>query len=100
MSQIRNLSPFFKQIHCFSTANAFAARPIYLVAGKRTPIGANLGGLSKFSPKELGVFATQAALSSINFTGAEINECVFGSVYQANQGQNSARQVSLSAGFF
>lgn len=87
-----------KLLRHFSTATAFASKPVYVVAGKRTPIGANFGGLSKFSAKELGVFAIKGALESIKLSGAEVDEVVFGHVYQSGQGQNTARQVSLAAG--
>ena len=87
-----------KLLRHFSTATAFASKPVYIVAGKRTPIGANWGGLSKFSAKDLGVFAIKGALESIKLSGAEVDEVVFGHVYQSGQGQNTARQVSLAAG--
>lgn len=84
--------------HFFSTATTFAPKPVYIVAGKRTPIGANFGGLSKFAAKDLGVLAVKGALESIKLSGAEVDEVVFGHVYQSGQGQNTARQVSLAAG--
>jgi acetyl-CoA C-acetyltransferase len=87
-----------KLLRYFSTATAFAPKPIYLVAGKRTPIGTAQGGLSKLSAKDLGVLAIRAALSSINLAGTEVDEVVLGHVYQSGQGQNTARQVSLAAG--
>lgn len=98
MSHLRHFSQAFKTVRGFATATPFASSPIYIVAGKRTPIGGNFGGLSSLPAKQLGVHAIQAALSSINLSSSEINEVVFGHVYQSGQGQNTARQVSLSAG--
>jgi acetyl-CoA C-acetyltransferase len=82
----------------FATATPFSSTPVYIVAGKRTPIGTNQGTLSKFSAKELGVFAAQAALASINLQGNQIDEVAMGHVYVSGQGQNTARLVSLGSG--
>ena len=73
-------------------------RRAYLVAGKRTPIGTFLGGLSKIPATELGSIATRAAIESINLDPAQIDEILLGCVIQAGLGQNPARQVSMGAG--
>lgn len=98
MSHLRFFSRAFKNKHMFSTATPFCSTPIYIVAGKRTPIGTNLGPLSALSAKDLGVVAVQGALASINLPGSEIQEACFGHVYVSGQGQNTARQVSMAAG--
>lgn len=99
MSHLRFFSHVSKSRRCFSTtATPFSASPVYIVAGKRTPIGTNFGNLSKFTAKDLGVFAAQAALASINLPGNQIDEVSLGHVYVSGQGQNTARQVSLGAG--
>lgn len=98
MSHLRHFSQAFKSVRGFATATPFASSPVYIVAAKRTPIGGNFGGLSSLPSKQLGVLAIQAALSSIKLAGSAVDEVVFGHVYQSGQGQNTARQVSLSAG--
>lgn len=87
-----------KLIRAFATAKPFASKPVYIVAAKRTPIGANFGALSKFPAKDLGVAAVKAALESVNLPGTEVDEMVMGHVFQSGQGQNTARQVALAAG--
>ena len=97
MSHLR-VAQSFKSLHKFGTATPFASRAVYLVGGKRTPIGVHGGGLSKLSAKDLGVLALQAAVKSVNIPFSAIDEVIMGHSYVANQGQNTARQVSLAAG--
>lgn len=73
-------------------------RKVYLVAGKRTPIGTFMGGLSKTSAIELATIATKAAIQQIKLDPATIDEIYLGCVIQAGLGQNPARQVSLASG--
>jgi acetyl-CoA acetyltransferase len=47
--------------YAFSTANTFG-RDVFIVATKRTPIGAFMGKLSSFTAPELGGQAIKGAL--------------------------------------
>ena len=69
----------------------------FIVAGKRTPIGAFMGALSTVKATELGAIATKATLESVNVPGSAIDEIFLGTVIAAGQGQNPARQVSIGA---
>lgn len=71
---------------------------VFLVAGKRTPIGCLGGVLANVPAVTLGATAVQAALASASIPGALVEECYFGCVLGANLGQAPARQVALRAG--
>lgn len=73
-------------------------RKVFIVAGKRTPIGAFMGKLSTVTGPQLGSIAAKATLESINVSGDILDEVILGNVIQVGQGQNPARQVSLGAG--
>lgn len=73
-------------------------RKAYLVAGKRTPIGTFMGGLSKVSATELSAIATKAAMEQIKLNPEHIDDIYLGCVIQAGLGQNPARQAALAAG--
>jgi acetyl-CoA C-acetyltransferase len=51
--------------YLFSTSKVIA-RPVYIVAAKRTAIGVFNGKLSGFTGPELGGYAIRGALDSIN----------------------------------
>ncbi|MDR0632960.1 MAG: thiolase family protein [Holosporales bacterium] len=75
---------------------------VYIVAAKRTPIGAFGGYASNMTAIELGVSAVQNMTKSIDFDakiGGEVGlYAAFGCVLQAGVGQNPCRQVMLSSG--
>lgn len=71
---------------------------IVIVAAKRTPMGAMLGGLASLTAPQLGAIAHQAALAQAGLPAAEINEVISGCVLQAGIGQAPARQAALLAG--
>lgn len=73
-------------------------RKAFIVAGKRTPIGTFLGGLSKTSATELSAIATKAAMEQIKLSPDQIDDIYLGCVIQAGLGQNPARQAALAAG--
>ena len=83
----------------FSTKNTLG-NPIYIVAAKRTPIGAFMGKLSKFKAPELGAIAIKESLKAINVDGSQVDEIIMGNVLSANIGQNPAKQASVGAGGF
>ncbi len=48
-------------------------RPVYIVAAKRTPIGAFLGKLSHLTAPELGGIAIKGSLDSIKLNPSEVD---------------------------
>lgn len=95
MSHLRTFS-----LTCRSARSFSSFQQTYLVAGKRTPIGCFNGKLSKARAPELTAASIKAALQSINLPGSEVDEVLVGSVIQAGQGQNPARQACLIGGPF
>jgi acetyl-CoA C-acetyltransferase len=71
---------------------------VYIVAARRTPIGAFQGALSGMTAPQLGAAAVRGALASAGVAGAQIDEVLLGCVLPAGLGQAPARQVSLGAG--
>ncbi len=69
----------------------------YIVAAKRTPIGAFLGSLGSMSAPQLGAVAISAALSDAKVSTDAIDEVFLGNVLSAGIGQAPARQASLAA---
>lgn len=70
----------------------------YIVAAKRTPIGRFGGGLSGFSPAELGAHAMKAALAAGGVAAENLDLYIFGNVLQAGHGQLLPRQAAFKAG--
>lgn len=83
--------------YLFSNSKALG-RSVYIVAAKRTCIGAFNGRLSPFAAVELGEHAVRGALESINLNPKEVDEVILGNVLGAGQGQAPGRQVSVRAG--
>jgi acetyl-CoA C-acetyltransferase len=71
---------------------------VYVVAARRTPIGAFQGALSALSAPQLGAAAAQAAIKDSGLDAAQIEETIFGCVLSAGIGQAPARQAALAAG--
>jgi acetyl-CoA C-acetyltransferase len=71
---------------------------VYIVAARRTPIGAFQGALSGMTAPQLGAAAVRGALERAGVTGAQVDEVLIGCVLPAGLGQAPARQVSLGAG--
>ncbi len=70
----------------------------YIVSAKRTPIGRFGGGLSGFSPAELGAHAMKAALAAGGVAAENLDLYIFGHVLQAGHGQLLPRQAAFKAG--
>ena len=87
----------FKAVSKFGSKANFG-KPVYIVAAKRTPIGAFMGKLSKIKAPELGSIAIKEALASVNVPGTAVDEVILGNVCQAGIGQAPARQAALGAG--
>ena len=78
--------------------NTDVVRDVFIVAGKRTPIGTLNGSLSSLPAHELGAFAARAALDSVSLDPARIEEMIMGQVLTAAQGMNPARQAARATG--
>ena len=75
-----------------------AAKPIWIVAAKRTVQGRFLGALAKQSAAELGIAASKAALSEGGINPQWIDGVIVGNVLGAGAGMNIARQIGIGAG--
>jgi acetyl-CoA C-acetyltransferase len=74
------------------------AEEIFIVAARRTPIGAFQGALSGATAPQLGAAAVRAAVSDSRVSGDQIDEVILGCVLPAGLGQAPARQASIGAG--
>ena len=71
---------------------------IFIVAARRTPIGAFQGALSGATATQLGATAVRAAVADSRVSGEQIDEVILGCVLPAGLGQAPARQASIAAG--
>jgi acetyl-CoA C-acetyltransferase len=71
---------------------------IFIVAARRTPIGAFQGVLSGASGPQLGAAAVRAAIADSGVPAEQIDEVILGCVLPAGLGQAPARQASIAAG--
>ena len=71
---------------------------IFIVAAKRTPIGAFTGALKNTSAGELAGVAIKGALEAAQLDPSSVDEVIVGNVISAGQGMGVARQASLFAG--
>ena len=74
------------------------ARPTYLCAPVRTPIGRFGGALLDKTAPELGAHAARASLERARLDPAEVDLTIMGCGRQAGVGPNIARQISHRAG--
>src|SRR6202034_3341787 len=71
---------------------------IFIVAARRTPIGAFQGALSGATAPQLASPAVRAAVTDSRVNSEKIDEVILGCVLPAGLGQAPARQASLGAG--
>lgn len=71
---------------------------VYIVAARRTPIGAFQGVFSPLTGPQLGAAAAQAAIKDSGLAAEQIDETILGCVLSAGIGQAPARQAALAAG--
>jgi acetyl-CoA C-acetyltransferase len=71
---------------------------VVIVSAARTPVGAFNGAFAALPAHELGKAAIEAALKRAGVEGAKVSEVIMGQILTAGQGQNPARQASISAG--
>lgn len=74
-----------------------ATTPVILSAC-RTPVGKYLGGLSSFTPPQLGAQVIREAVSRAAIDTSVIDEVIMGHVLQGGAGQASGRQAAIHAG--
>jgi acetyl-CoA C-acetyltransferase len=74
------------------------SEPIYIVAARRTPIGAFQGALSALTAPQLGAAAVQAAIKDSGLSAEQIDETILGCVLMAGIGQAPGRQAALAGG--
>ncbi len=74
------------------------AKPVWVVAAQRTPIGKFQGCLSRYSAPQLGAHAIDALFNQYPDLKSNIDEVLMGCVLPAGCGQAPARQAALGAG--
>lgn len=74
-----------------------ATTPVILAAC-RTPIGKYLGGLSSFTPPQLGALVIREAVKRAGVAAGSIDDVIMGHVLQGGAGQASGRQAMIHAG--
>ncbi len=72
--------------------------PIYVVAARRTPIGAFQGALAGASAPDLGAAAIAAAIADAGLDGGDVDQTLMGCVLPAGLGQAPARQAAIGGG--
>ena len=71
---------------------------VVIAGAVRTPVGSFNGALSALTASDLGKVAIGAALERAGVEPEEVSEVIMGQILTAAQGQNPARQASISAG--
>jgi len=71
---------------------------VYIVAAKRTPVGAFQGALASVPATKLGALAISAALRQAGIAPGLVDEVIMGNVLTAGEGQAPARQAAIYAG--
>ena len=71
---------------------------IFIVAAKRSPLGAFQGSLTAAMSPDLGAAAIRACIEESDVGAADISEVLMGCVLPAGVGQAPARQAAISAG--
>jgi acetyl-CoA C-acetyltransferase len=71
---------------------------VFIVAARRTPVGAFQGVLAPLSAPQLGAVAVRAAIDDSGMTAEQIEESILGCVLMAGIGQAPGRQAALAGG--
>ena len=71
---------------------------VVIAGAARTPVGSFNGALSALAASDLGKVAIEAALERAGVEPEDVSEVIMGQILTAAQGQNPARQASISAG--
>lgn len=73
-------------------------KKVYVIDGKRSPIGSFMGSLANVHPAEFGSQVLNQLLAPHKIDKKAIDEVLVGNILPAGQGQGLARQVSIKAG--
>ncbi|MGE5380851.1 MAG: acetyl-CoA C-acetyltransferase, partial [Methylocystaceae bacterium] len=68
---------------------------VFVVSGKRTPIGDFLGTMKDLSNVDLGKIAAKAAMEQVGFKPEQVEHVVTGCVFQGGAKGNVSRQIQL-----
>src|SRR6201986_4524893 len=71
---------------------------VVIVSAARTPVGSFNGAFANLPAHALGPVAIKAALGRAGVEPGRVSEVIMGQILTAAQGQNPARQASISAG--
>src|SRR3981081_2911720 len=71
---------------------------VVIVSAARTPVGSFNGAFATTPAHDLGAIAIRAALERAGIEPGRVSEVIMGQILTAAQGQNPARQASISAG--
>jgi acetyl-CoA C-acetyltransferase len=71
---------------------------IVIVSAARTPVGSFNGAFASLAAHDLGKVAIKSALDRAGVEPGRVSEVIMGQILTAGQGQNPARQASISAG--
>src|SRR5688572_21386552 len=75
------------------------AQDVFILGGKRTPMGEYVGALKDISAIDLGAIASKAALETTGVAAEEIDHAIFGNALQTSgDAIYGARHVALKAG--
>src|ERR1041385_8402674 len=75
------------------------AKDVYILGGKRTPMGEYVGALKDISAIDLGAIASKAALATTGIAPGEIDHTIMGNALQTSgDAIYGARHVALKAG--
>src|SRR2546430_11109529 len=75
------------------------ARDVFILGGKRTPMGEYAGALKNISAIDLGAIASRAALETTGVAAEEIDHTIFGNALQTSgDAIYGARHVALKTG--
>ncbi len=75
------------------------SREVFILGGKRTPMGEYVGALKDISAIDLGTVAAKAALDTTGVSGDEIDHAIMGNALQTSgDAIYGARHVALKAG--
>lgn len=70
---------------------------VYILNGKRTPIGSYLGSLSTLHPRMYGSIVVKELIKEQNLHVNDIKEVIVGNILPAGLGQGIARQISIDS---
>lgn len=73
-------------------------KEVYIVSAARTPIGSFMGVFTNVPAHELGSVAVKEAVARAKITPEDVSEVIMGQALTAGQGQNPARNASITAG--